>query len=54
MKAKPYEDSKADKREDTVGAKRAGMSAKQYETSAAEKRADRAGQKRLSTRGKGR
>jgi len=54
MKAKPYEDSKADKREDTAGAKRAGVSAKQYETSAAEKRADRAGQKRLSARGKGR
>lgn len=54
MKAKVYEDSKADKREDAAGAKRVGVSAKQYETSAAEKRADRAGQKRLSARGKGR
>jgi|KBSMisStaDraftv2_1062788.scaffolds.fasta_scaffold03814_4 hypothetical protein len=54
MKSKVYEDSKADKREDAAGAKRAGVSAKKYETSAAEKRADSAGQKRLTPRGKGR
>jgi hypothetical protein len=42
-----YEGSKADKREDKKGAKRAGMTQKQWEKSDADKKQDAAGRKKM-------
>lgn len=43
MKRKPFEGSKADKREDKAQAKRKGMSLKAWEKSPADKKLDRKG-----------
>jgi hypothetical protein len=51
--AKRYEGSKADMRQDRVGAKKAGMSAKQYERSAQDRKEDARGQAKLNAARKG-
>lgn len=52
-KARRYEGSAADKREDARGAKRAGVSLKAYERTAADRREDARGQAALSKKRRG-
>jgi hypothetical protein len=51
-KARRFEGSKADQREDRKNSKRLGMSLKQYERSPQDRKADVAGQRALDRKGK--
>lgn len=48
-----YEGSKADKKQDKAGAKKAGLSLKAYEKTAKDKKQDAAGQKKMGKKKNG-